>query len=657
MTQFQLPTTSTVEHPEGWGYGARLDELLVRLAVGPGREAITETARNQAQRVQTEANAEDFVPEFGQVFSRSQFDGGEGLDFAHRPNPGPNDRARFWDSMGMGVFTDVPGELSSVELLEEMETIASTGTDGLPFMVHHPDGYLLRISGENVLKVATPSATPSVTTEDPFPSYEDAVLHLVQVGDETFANASGASAKLSKRNSAGTWTELTGALDITSRLWYVKGRLMGAINNSLYVINQTDGTDLLAGALHVLPSGETWRWVVDAGPIILAAGGGELYLFQEQSGSLVLVNQTSISETDEPMTLGYAAGTLLIGTREAVVGGGYRGRLYRAYVGSADASFALVDLQLLRTWEPPSTSNSAEPRSFIATRDSIYFGVWEAANEVNIWRYYLPTGGLSRDRMVADTTGGLVCGLAVVDDLMFASCGGNLLVRDSGLLVDEGYIITPLADHFTAATKSWLGVTTHVDNLVAGGAVEVFYTTKPEAITDPADTSWRRVQLVSGPQGSGVEIPLDSAQSRWLALMVKITPDATKTSSPKLRSVASRAFTDSEDVVLTLPVNISDRIERPGRRPLTVPGWGNRMYTELLAREGSPVVAERYNPPVVVRGTVEAVQMPERHQPRRGSAADYALVLIRGKVVTSGSVLSSEGSMGVGALGIGTLGV
>lgn len=659
MTQFTLPTQTTVAHPRGWGYGARLDDLLVRLVSSPERRLNIESAKSQAQRVQTEANAEDFVPEYGQVFSRADFSGGEGLDFAHEPGSS-GDPTRFWDSKGITVFQDRPGELRSVELLPETDTIASTGTDATPWMVKHPDGYLLRVDGNNVLKISDPTGTPGVSSEDPFPSYAVDIEFLCQVGTDTWATGAGASALLSKRNAAGTWTELATALNITSGLWYVKSRLIGAVDEALYEINESDGT-AVGSAIHTLPAGEAWKWAIEAGPIVLAAGGSQVFVFQTQSGVLTLVNQTKITDTDEPVALAYAAGVVLVGTREAVVGGGYRGRLYRAAVGSADAAFALTGVQLLRTWEPPNATNSAEPRAFFSTRDSIYMTVREGDTEVNLWRYYLPTGGIARNRFLS-ATGGLGYGSTVIEDLFFVSVGNNLLIADTTLYVTEGYVITPLADHFTAASKSWLGITSHVDSVgTAGEEVQVYYTTDPEAITDPTSAAWIRAQIIRNLYDSGVEIPLTGAQSRWLAMMAVLHSNTAQTISPKLRSIAVRSFTDSEDVVVDIPISISDRIERPGKRPITVSGWGDRMYQELMAREGGPVIAEIFTPPTVVRGTIEAVGTPIVQHPERGSAGIYAVVRIRGRLVTTGAVSGggggSEGALGIGTLGIGILGV
>ena len=46
------------------------------------------TAPLQAQAIQTSETPEDFQQEFGQIFSRTDFAGGSGLDKAHKRNAG-----------------------------------------------------------------------------------------------------------------------------------------------------------------------------------------------------------------------------------------------------------------------------------------------------------------------------------------------------------------------------------------------------------------------------------------------------------------------------------------------------------------------------------------------------------------------------------------
>lgn len=656
MVNFVMPTTSIVDRPEGWGYGARLDELLLRLSVSPDRPLVVETARDQAQRIQTEATAEDFVPEFGQVFSRSNFTAGEGLDFAHRVDQGPNDSMRFWDSKGLAVFEDAPGELQGVSLLFDIGAVTGTGTDTEPYMVVHPDGYLIVCDGQNVKKVTTPLGTPGVTNEDPFSTDTAEIDHICLVGNEVWATGSGATSHLAKRSAAGSWSNLPGALDVDSNLWYAKGRLMGAVGPILHEINETTGVS--STTLHTLPSGEVWHDVIDAGPIILAAGGGQVFMFQDISGTLTLVNQSTITTTDEAVSLGFGAGVVAIGTREPVASGGYRGRLYHAIVGSSDNSFALADLQVIRTWDPPGGANSSEPRSFFVTRDSVYMIVMESTTETNMWRYYFPSGGVARDMALVDGgTGAAGYGLAKFDDKFIASVGSNGVLKELDTHVTAGYLITPAADHFTAASKSWLGVRTNVQNLEPGGQVEVMYSLDPDALTDPDSLLWSRAQLITGPEGSGLEVSLPGAQSRWIMMQMKVASSGGGVDSPQVVSIATRGFIDTDELLVTLPVNVSDRIERPGRHPINVAGWGQRVMEELLGRKGSPVVCEVYAHGLTIRGTVEAVQVPTTHIAQRGSASDYALVLVRGSELDYSTSSTNVGSLGIGTLGIQLMGV
>ena len=76
-----------------------------------------------------------------------------------------------------------------------------------------------------------------------------------------------------------------------------------------------------------------------------------------------------------------------------------------------------------------------------------------------------------------------------------------------------------------------------------------------------------------------------------------------------------------------------------------------------MSRESRPVVLEVFNPPITVRGTIEAIQAPSNLVPERGSATSYVLVLIRGRLLETIVGATSGGSGGVDLLGVQTLGV
>ena len=95
-----LPSTSNVSNPLAFGYQAQISDgitdILLRLAVAPGRELTITTAPLSAQQVNTAQVPEEFRAEFGQSFARSDFSGGAGLDQAHSRQQGTNDFRRFF---------------------------------------------------------------------------------------------------------------------------------------------------------------------------------------------------------------------------------------------------------------------------------------------------------------------------------------------------------------------------------------------------------------------------------------------------------------------------------------------------------------------------------------------------------------------------------
>ena len=100
-----LPSPSNTSAPESQGFEANLDDLFLRFAVAPDRQMSINTAPLQAQAIQTSETPEDFQQEFGQIYSRTDFAGGSGLDKAHRRNAADTDFQRFWDSKGVDVFS------------------------------------------------------------------------------------------------------------------------------------------------------------------------------------------------------------------------------------------------------------------------------------------------------------------------------------------------------------------------------------------------------------------------------------------------------------------------------------------------------------------------------------------------------------------------
>ena len=140
---------------------------------------------------------------------------------------------------------------------------------------------------------------------------------------------------------------------------------------------------------------------------------------------------------------------------------------------------------------------------------------------------------------------------------------------------------------------------------------------------------------------------------RWIAGKIDITTDD-PTKSPGFLSFAIRGFQLVNDLVVDIPVNISDQIERPFRKRLKVNGQGELVYQALRNKEGKNVQLEIYRPDTLLRGIIENVSSPIEEISARGSVTTYCLVRFRGsKVIATSS--SGEG-LAIGLLGVKRLG-
>ncbi len=106
-----------------------------------------------------------------------------------------------------------------------------------------------------------------------------------------------------------------------------------------------------------------------------------------------------------------------------------------------------------------------------------------------------------------------------------------------------------------------------------------------------------------------------------------------------------------------MPVNVSDVIERPNRRPIRVKGWGERVFSAILGYDGEPVTLVIYRPGFTVRGVLEQVDDPITTMGVRGSPTTYAMLVVRGRVSQGVTTQSGTGTLGVNELGVALLGV
>ena len=637
-----LPSPSNTSEPQAQGFEANLDDLFLRFAVGPGRQMQINTAPLQAQAIQTSETPEDFQQEFGQIYSRTDFSGGSGLDKAHKRNASEMDFSRFWDSNGIDVFSGkAVGQEYKVSLLNSTEEVTTSSETNL--YAQQLDGTIFYADGAVLKKITTP-LTGSTST-DGTPSAGNDITGLAIMGNQLFIVANGV---VYQRTGAGTYGSYNSD-NTYSRLWSAKGRLIASDTSGvLYEIEPSSGTAGADTTIHSLRNGRSWTDVCDAGAVVLAtADDGYIYSLADDSSNLTLKGQTFI-EGEVPNAIDAAQGLIFYGTYENTASGKI-GRLYRAEITNANSLYVLVNAQLIKQWGDGTTTLDQAPYKIVSTRDSIYTGIIDSGSKTNFWRYYLPTGGIARDLEFGES--GIIKGISVFSDKLFATVSGGGIYRETSNYVSTGYIITALGDFFTSEKKQWVGAKLNTQ-AISSGSVKLSTSTIAADISNPSATTWaEQVNINSGTGGEEEVMTLVSG--RWIAGKIDITTDD-QTQSPGLLSFAIRGFQLVNALVVDIPVNISDQIERPYRKRIKVNGQGELVYQALRNKEGKNVQLEIYRPDTLLRGIIENVSSPIEEISPRGSVTTYCLVRFRGSKVIQIST-AGEG-LGIALLGTGRLG-
>jgi hypothetical protein len=632
-----LPSPSNTSEPQSLGFEANLDDLFLRFAVGPGRQMNINTAPLQAQAIQTSETPEDFQQEFGQIYSRTDFSGGSGLDKAHKRNAGENDFAKFWDSSGIDVFSDkAVGQEYKVSLLHATEEVLTSSETNL--YMQELSGVIYYADGAVLKKIATP-LTSAVTT-DGTPSGGNDITGMAVLGTKLYLVANGA---IYVRNSAGSFSSYN-ADNTYDKIWSIKGRIV-ASSTAGVLYDVSGGTD---SVMKTLPSGSTWTDMCDAGAVAMAtADDGYIYSFADESSTLTIKGQSYV-EGEVPNAIDAAQGFVFYGTATNTASGKI-GRLYRAEVTNANNLYVLVNNQLIKQWGDGTTTLDQAPYKIVSTRDSIYTGIKDTASKTNLWRYYLPTGGIARDLEFSE--GGIVEGISVFSDNIFATVSGGGIYRETTNYVLSGYIITALGDFFTSEKKQWVGAKLNT-NSVSTGEVKLSTSIIPTDINNTSANTWEEQISINSGTGGDEEV-MSLVSGRWIAGKIDITTDD-ETQSPSLLSFAIRGFQLVNDLVVDIPVNVSDQVERPFRKRLKVNGQGELVYQALRNKEGKSVQLEIYRPDTLLRGIIENVSSPIEEISPRGSVTTYCLVRFRGSKVIQ--VSTAGQGLGIALLGTGRLG-
>jgi hypothetical protein len=656
-----LPSPSNTNQPQAQGFEANLDDLFLRFAVGPGRQMQINTAPLQAQAIQTSETPEDFQQEFGQIYSRTDFRGGEGLDKAHRREGTPNDFQRFWDSKGINVFHADEDTSYSVKLLNDIEQKTLTFSSDNNYLAQTTNGYMYITDDTDVYQSTDEGVTWTAMTST---SISYTIHGIAAFGNDLFVVAGDGSTNkqlLSYVQSTDTWTdESLGSsfIGYFTGIWFAKGGLFvsGKSTTAEYLWESSPFTKNFSGdfqstsALVVTEPTHEFTSVIDAGAVVLAGHtDGNIYSLKIDGGTWSLKGQTQIS-FEEIHSLAASEGLVFIGTR------GFQsntGRFFTADLTVADNLYVLTNRQLVKQWD---NGVDQSPHSMFVTRDSVYMGIHESATETNLWRYYLPTAGIARDISIthssdsdAKMTGITLTGTTVPK--FIAVVDGVGVFKETDTYVSTGYIISSLADFYTSEKKQWVGAKLNT-NGVSSGTVELATTTVPLDINDVNSPTWEpQISVASGTGGE--EEVLELVQGRWMSVKLTITTsDSSQT--PEMLSFAVRGFQLVNDLVVDMPINISDQVERPFRKALRINGQGELIYQALRNKEGQNVQLEIFRPDTLLRGIIENVSSPVEEISPRGSVTTYCLVRFRGSKVISTS--SSGEGLAIGLLGVKRLG-
>ena len=648
----RVATTINISNPKRYGYDVRIDDILLRSAVGPGREMQIQSSDVQEGQINVKQNPEDFTSNLGRIYSRNNFAGGQGLDTAHRANGSPKDTTRFFDSKGVDVFHGDDETSYHVHLLhttaEELSFSNSNNylaqtTNGDMYVTDGTVIYKSTDNGDNWSAVST-----GLTINHNFTG-------AAAVGDQVyFTTANGTTASELIQFNGSTWSENTTDQSSNAGLtgvWFAKGQLFisgddGTVEYLWAVspFNKTwSSSDLAeADAIVTFEDSHHVSQVVDAGAVVLAAStNGDIYSIKDVSGTMTLKGQTNIP-FEEVHSIAAAEGIVFFGTKEKARD---VGRFYRADLTVADDLYVLANRQLVKEWVISGVDTT--PKHMFVSRDSIYCGIKESGSESYLWRYYLPTAGFARDLEMGEA--GFILGITQSDGQFIISVGGGGVYKETTTHEAEGYIVLSAADFFTAESKQFVGAEISTFSLPTSTSVELFYSTKFEALDDPNDGSF--VLALDQATGVGDTEKQIAEISRYIVGKL-VLKSANGTNTPKVKSVQFRALARPELVVAQVPINISDRVERPGRKPIKVKGLGDTLYAALRSKEGDSVTLELFDPDEIIRGVVERISYPINSNVERGSVTQYAIITVRGTRQPTITDVTDADVFGINALGI-----
>jgi hypothetical protein len=617
-----LPTVNTVSNPQGWGYDAHVDELLLRLAVSPKDLMQRVTADATPQRVDTAESAQDIKDETGVRYSRTNLSGGAGLDFLHsaqRPDDAAN---RFWSSRGIDVFSDNPGEPYSARLLHAMALSQSSGATNV---------WVASVNDVPYWSNGTAIYEHSTLRES------IALTQMVAMGNDLYGLASTGVI----RTTPGLWSNSVIDSTITyQKIWGIKARILAVDDNVLYQTDPTTPTPVLT-----LPDNDTVTDVIDAGAYILVlTTTGDIYTLTLDDSLAIVPIGTSPFIGEIPHRGAYSQDVLGIVTEQSVPAGG---TILRFYAGTLSDQGTPQNMQLVYQLGSEEETIDFTADAVFASRDSLYVLTQSEleTNVSNLWRYYLPTRGYARDMEIPTAGGGQSSGVYAAGRI-YLGVSTKGLYAEQATYVTSGYCIGPAADFATSDPKQWVSAYLQGMEIPTGCTMQLYESTILEDLQDPNSATWLEVLTMvnaTGLEKESVTTPAGNAVYHMGKFVLYANGDQSE--SPSFRSYSFRALpTPDRDVLIRIPVNVSDQYESPGKRAATVLGRGKAILDALLRYEGRNVNFGIYRTGFDFIGVVERIETASPALLQRGSPFAVAFMLIRGKETTVSTGYGTETS-------------
>lgn len=638
------------ERPAGLGYGARIDDLWVRLATSREYQMTLRSQDQLASRQASTSNPYEETLAIGYQFSRQELTGGEGLPVFPRSNPITGrdiDPTRFFASCNMDVRHESTGVQLKNKLSHEYEswyTAAASIT-----AIGASSSKLYVAAGNFVYQFDDDTdATPDTSTD-----FSQAVVALSVAENDAAACLLTDGTIKYKPIGTSTWTtvpeQLPGDHDGIQDLWLVKDRIIAwnqdttdtAAKAELYELGLAiTGTPASPNFDAVKTVIDTFHGdvltVVDAGIAILASiddGTVRSYVPQtDTSGSapvLTVRGQTPMPEGEVAIQIGHNLGVLVILTDTDASSSPSTVTAYAAQMLDERFDYVIGNLQEIRSWDGATNTVVGDP--IAATRDELIWIIEEDDGDSYLWRYSLATTGVFRHSKIAT---GEVSGLAYWRERALGY-NGTALYRRADSYHDEGHLIFPLVTFGLDTEINWLVATFQADDIAdgEGAQAELYISTDSDALTDSTHPSWQLIARYSNSANSAIEAQLEGLVSRRATLMVKLYSNTAGAGTPSWSRVGLRGIPTYRDWVLELPVSISDMVEAPGRMPIQVPGLGNDIHTELLRFSGQNLEVRVLDPPFLMRGVVNASATPVMSSSDRGGAGYVCVVQILGTLL------------------------